>query len=525
MTRTIDPSKCKIVIAGPGGGKTSCLVDEALKVLPILSNNPHKHLAIITYTNAATDEIKLRLSRKIKIPDNVFIGTCHSFLIKFIIDPFANLLNLLPSEKSYIDQVKLSYKPSQPFIKKNAEIKKATELTAKGVIIYDKLFELSLQILQNPKILKVISNRLLFLYIDEYQDVRVHLHEIVKRIVAEGATTFFCIGDPLQSIYHFSYYHGQIRDERPKGYSFSNLPLIDFRDSLPESFVGIENNYRSSSAIVSINNLYLAKIGHSQVSNNLSCDIPAYFINASDENAIYKSFINNISSHLIVDDFTCERFGLIMASQWRYLDGISIQQNLKRLDNSIQRGSSIYYELKRCILGILGMKQSEVLSLIFGDSDSDKVLKFCKFCFKVFREIIAIEPEPVNIEKKTIALFIQEFCDRSSFDRVSNHASMDMINSLKKFNTDRIEQNSNIFYSSIHTAKGLEASCVLVLAKTNNELQNWLNFDEITNITNDNFRLGYVAFSRARKLLCFACLQKPTEKTLDLVSNAGFRII
>ena len=84
MTRTIDPSKCKIVIAGPGGGKTSCLVDEALKVLPILSNNPHKHLAIITYTNAATDEIKLRLSRKIKIPDNVFIGTCHSFLIKFI---------------------------------------------------------------------------------------------------------------------------------------------------------------------------------------------------------------------------------------------------------------------------------------------------------------------------------------------------------------------------------------------------------------------------------------------------------
>jgi DNA helicase II / ATP-dependent DNA helicase PcrA len=525
MANAIDPNKCKIVIAGPGGGKTSCLVDEALKVLPTLSNNPHKHLAIITYTNAATDEIKSRLSRKVKIPENVFIGTCHSFLIKFIIDPFANILNLLPSEKSYIDQVKLPYNIPNQFAKKNTEIKKANELTTKGVIIYDKLFELSLQILQHPKILKVISNRLLFLYIDEYQDVRVHLHEIIKMIVAQGGTTFFCIGDPLQSIYHFSYGQGQIKDERPKGYSFSNLPLIDFRDTLPESFIGIENNYRSSPAIVSINNLYLTKIGHNQVSNNLSCDIPAYFINAYDENAIYQLFINSISDHQIVDDYTCERLGLVMARQWRYLDGIAIQQNLKRLDNSIQRGSSIYYELKRCILGILGLRQSEAIALISGDIYSDKALMFCKFCFRVFREIIATESDANEIEKKTIALFTQDYCDRVSFNKISTHSFMDMVGSLKKLSSDRTEHTSDFFYSSIHTAKGLEASCVLVLAKTNNELQNWLNFDEITNITNDNFRLGYVAFSRARRLLCFACLEKPTKRTLDLVSLAGFRIV
>ncbi|MDO8367670.1 MAG: 3'-5' exonuclease, partial [Saprospiraceae bacterium] len=98
------------------------------------------------------------------------------------------------------------------------------------------------------------------------------------------------------------------------------------------------------------------------------------------------------------------------------------------------------------------------------------------------------------------------------------------IKSIKKLNNDRSEDESNFFYSSIHTAKGLEASCVLVLAKTNNELQTWLTFDAITNLKNDNFRLGYVAFSRARKLLCFACLQKPTKKTMDLISLAGFKI-
>jgi DNA helicase-2/ATP-dependent DNA helicase PcrA len=65
----------KLVIAGPGAGKTYSMVDEVMKVLPNLDNN--RFCVVITYTNAATDKIRNKMQKKIKIPENVFIGTIY----------------------------------------------------------------------------------------------------------------------------------------------------------------------------------------------------------------------------------------------------------------------------------------------------------------------------------------------------------------------------------------------------------------------------------------------------------------
>ncbi|MCM3044071.1 ATP-binding domain-containing protein [Bacillus altitudinis] len=50
---------------------------------------------------------------------------------------------------------------------------------------------------------------------------------------------------------------------------------------------------------------------------------------------------------------------------------------------------------------------------------------------------------------------------------------------------------------SIHNSKGQEAECILVLAETKSQLDEWLELNET-----EEARVGYVAFSRARKLLC-----------------------
>lgn len=68
----------------------------------------------------------------------------------------------------------------------------------------------------------------------------------------------------------------------------------------------------------------------------------------------------------------------------------------------------------------------------------------------------------------------------------------------------------NCKYISIHKSKGLESDAVLVVAKTESEMLKWLNMTR-TNMKSDSdemYRLGYVAFTRPRKILMLACLEK-----------------
>ncbi|MFE4430436.1 ATP-binding domain-containing protein [Peribacillus butanolivorans] len=62
--------------------------------------------------------------------------------------------------------------------------------------------------------------------------------------------------------------------------------------------------------------------------------------------------------------------------------------------------------------------------------------------------------------------------------------------------SDLSENDGHVF--SIHSAKGQEAECVLVMAESESQLMEWLGENE----KSEEARVGYVAFSRARKLLC-----------------------
>ena len=86
MVKKVKPT---LVIAGPGAGKTHYIIEKVIEKLPMLA--AHRFLAVITYTNAATCEIYERLSKKMDIPSNVFIGTIHSFLVRFILKPFGTI--------------------------------------------------------------------------------------------------------------------------------------------------------------------------------------------------------------------------------------------------------------------------------------------------------------------------------------------------------------------------------------------------------------------------------------------------
>ena len=96
-----------------------------------------------------------------------------------------------------------------------------------------------------------------------------------------------------------------------------------------------------------------------------------------------------------------------------------------------------------------------------------------------------------------------------------------------KFDFNNKEVGSYVTVANIHTIKGLESEAVLAIAKTEEELLLWLETDRSIreskrdNEKTDYPRLGYVAFSRAERLLCIACLEKISETTQIKLSNLG----
>ena len=76
----------KLIIAAAGSGKTTYLIDEAIK-------NRDKKVLITTYTQANEAEIKKKIIEKINyIPENITVQTWFSFLLKHGVRPYQGII-------------------------------------------------------------------------------------------------------------------------------------------------------------------------------------------------------------------------------------------------------------------------------------------------------------------------------------------------------------------------------------------------------------------------------------------------
>lgn len=89
------------------------------------------------------------------------------------------------------------------------------------------------------------------------------------------------------------------------------------------------------------------------------------------------------------------------------------------------------------------------------------------------------------------------------------------------------EVSGSNFYSSIHKAKGLEAECVLAVAKALNQLKKWIEteFEERRKDKQDICRTGFVGFIRAKQILCIACKAPLDDQARERLRNLGVSFI
>ncbi len=219
-----------ILSASPGTGKTRTLVARAANKLGKLPDS--RSLALITYTNAAADEIANRL-----VTDKtIFIGTIHRFCLEFILRPFSWIykwpkprivtfdelqcfiessddINIGSSPIDELNRIKKDLKGKIVDIEDWAHVSPLRHVSEQyfaylaGIkaIDFNELLFRSYKIISENKYIAVsLANRFFEILIDEFQDTNIFQYEIFKLIYRAGPSTFFMVGDQRQRIYRFA---------------------------------------------------------------------------------------------------------------------------------------------------------------------------------------------------------------------------------------------------------------------------------------------------------------------------------
>jgi DNA helicase II / ATP-dependent DNA helicase PcrA len=229
-----------VVVAGPGSGKTKTLTIKIARMLDEDVSDP-RGLACITFSNECVRELRTRLEKlEIVHPRRLFVGTVHSFCLRYVIEPFARLalpgfpmpigiaedgdkrraltkalvekgINEKPENWSKrvekhrrlnVDRSGAAWKATQP-LSAIAEIYEGS-LAAEGLVDFDSIALNALWLIQKHGWIRdVIRAKFPIVAIDEYQDLGVALHQMILALRTHGVRVF-AVGDPDQSVYGFN---------------------------------------------------------------------------------------------------------------------------------------------------------------------------------------------------------------------------------------------------------------------------------------------------------------------------------
>lgn len=211
----------KLIIAAAGSGKTTYLVDRALKV-------KDKNVLITTYTEANEDEIKKKIAKRTGgiLPQNVTVQTWFSFLLQHGVRPYQSTMN------DELDDKRIGFWLSEKrsgfrFNGRNGPVYWGEDnfykfyFTNSLKIYSDKTSKFVVNCNQKTKgaIIQRVSRIYDYIFVDEVQDLAGWDLEILKLLFASSSTVIL-VGDPRQVTYltHHSPKHPKYKDGKIKDF-------------------------------------------------------------------------------------------------------------------------------------------------------------------------------------------------------------------------------------------------------------------------------------------------------------------
>lgn len=190
----------KLIVAAAGSGKTTHLVNEALKIVD-------EKVLITTFTEANENEIRKKFYElKGYIPNNITIQTWFSFLIQHGVKPYQSVIYdcnvmglLLVNQKSGL-RGKNRYKQPVYFGESDPD---KYYFSPSHLIYSDKLAKFVVRANKSTDglVIKRIGKIYSHIFIDEVQDMAGYDLEIIKLLFGLD-TSILLVGDPRQVTYH-----------------------------------------------------------------------------------------------------------------------------------------------------------------------------------------------------------------------------------------------------------------------------------------------------------------------------------
>src|SRR5699024_672353 len=185
-----------VISASAGSGKTTIMIKKLKKVLEEINN--HKTVAAITFTTKATEEIKKKASLE-GVKKEFFSQTNDSFVEYEIIRPFIT--------DTYGPEFQSDFTIDYDFKFHDFESGKISLVEQGKLGVFNDIkenfkFRLALDILKNNTAARqYLQSKYEMLFLDEYQDSDLDMHELFMYLKEVLGIKLFIVGDPKQAIY------------------------------------------------------------------------------------------------------------------------------------------------------------------------------------------------------------------------------------------------------------------------------------------------------------------------------------
>lgn len=284
------PINNKLIIAAAGSGKTTFLVEEALK-------QKERKVLITTYTQANEAEIRKKIIERNKcIPENIIVQTWFSFLLKHGVRPYQGVLfekkikglilvnnqsglkaykNPCPDCKQKKVVIANCSKCKNPiYFGEEKEFEKHYFSNARK-IYSDKLskFVFRCNEKSNGNVIDRISRIYSHIYIDEVQDLAGYDLDLLK-LLFNCNSTILLVGDPRQGTYstNSAPKNKQFKKAKVVNYFFQDKSIIVETD---QNFLMI--NYRCNKSICDLSNKLFNNFQATTSGNNVETEHSGVF--------------------------------------------------------------------------------------------------------------------------------------------------------------------------------------------------------------------------------------------------------
>jgi superfamily I DNA/RNA helicase len=216
-----------LVLAGPGAGKTFCLIERIRYLVTAPAVAPER-ICVLTFTNKAAEEVAGRLRRDLgSAADAVTKGTLHSLCVR-ILRGHGHRLGLAGgfgiADEEYQKEVlgkfrvpskwrsgllnrfglhRLGRQPLHPDDER-AFAKYRAYLAKRGMVDFDDLTHYAAELLDRwPEVATAVAGQWDHVLVDEFQDLNPVQYRIA-RTLAIGHRNLFVVGDDEQSIFSWT---------------------------------------------------------------------------------------------------------------------------------------------------------------------------------------------------------------------------------------------------------------------------------------------------------------------------------